>query len=477
IAVTNNLTKNTPSTDRSQGFTYDALNRIATAGTVSTSGANCWGEQYGYDAWGNLLSIAGITPQYTGCTQESGFTNTMTGNNQIAGFCYDAAGNLLAQSKPPCLSPSYAYNAENQLKSTAGVTYTYDGDGKRVEKSNGKLYWYGMNADALDETDASGNLTDEYIFFGGKRIARRDSLGNVDYYFADHLGTARVVTNATGTIQDDSDFYPFGGLRALRAMSGNTYKVTGKERDAESGLDEFGARYYSSQYGRFMTPDWSAKPMGVPYAQLGDPQSLNLYSYVVNNPLAKADPDGHCSLCAVIQALIGEGMDSSDALNAANNMASAQKQNPMSLSSKGLNFIKGYEKLSLKPYKDQAGYVTVGYGHKILPGEDFSKGVTETQAVGLLNQDVKDAAGEVNAALKVSVTQNQFDALTSLAFNAGPASVAPGNEMMRAVNAGDVAEANFTAYRFIHVDGKAVVSQGLLNRRKAEYQMFSEGDQ
>lgn len=56
-------------------------------------------------------------------------------------------------------------------------------------------------------------------------------------------------------------------------------------------------------------------------------------------------------------------------------------------------------------------------------------------------------------------------------------SVAPGNEMMRAVNAGDVTQDNFTAYRFIHVDGKAVVSQGLLNRRKAEYQMYSEGDQ
>lgn len=95
----------------------------------------------------------------------------------------------------------------------------------------------------------------------------------------------------------------------------------------------------------------------------------------------------------------------------------------------------------------------------------------------MLNEDVKDAAGEVNAALKISVTQNQFDALSSLAFNAGPTSVAPGNEMMRAVNAGDVTLENFTAYRFIHVNGKAVVSQGLLNRRKAEYQMFSEGDQ
>ena len=288
MAITNNLTKNTP-TDRSQSFTYDVLNRIATAGTISTSGANCWGEKYGYDAWGNLLSVAGITPQYNGCSQESGFSITVNASNQIAGFCYDAAGNLLAQSAPPCPSPTYVYNAENQLTSTAGVTYTYDGNGKRVQKSNGKLYWYGMGSDALDESDASGNIiTNEYIFFGGKRIARRDSSGNVDYYFADHLGTARVVTNATGTPQDDSDFYPFGGQRALLSSSGNTYKFTGKERDSESGLDNFGARYDSSQYGRFMTPD----PIGATKPKLTDPQQWNAYSYVRNNPLRLVDNNG-----------------------------------------------------------------------------------------------------------------------------------------------------------------------------------------
>jgi RHS repeat-associated protein len=72
------------------------------------------------------------------------------------------------------------------------------------------------------------------------------------------------------------------------------HKFTGKERDSESGLDDFGARYNSSSLGRFMTPDWSAKPQGVPYAVLDDPQSLNLYIYVRNNPLSHADPDGHC---------------------------------------------------------------------------------------------------------------------------------------------------------------------------------------
>jgi RHS repeat-associated protein len=68
---------------------------------------------------------------------------------------------------------------------------------------------------------------------------------------------------------------------------------TGKERDAESGNDYFGARYYASSMGRFLSPDWSAKEDPVPYAQLADPQSLNLYSYVRNNPMDRVDPNGH----------------------------------------------------------------------------------------------------------------------------------------------------------------------------------------
>jgi RHS repeat-associated protein len=70
-------------------------------------------------------------------------------------------------------------------------------------------------------------------------------------------------------------------------------RCTGKERDTESGLDYFGARYYASTMGRWMSPDWSAKEEPVPYAKLDNPQSLNLYAYVGNNPLSNADPDGH----------------------------------------------------------------------------------------------------------------------------------------------------------------------------------------
>jgi len=70
-------------------------------------------------------------------------------------------------------------------------------------------------------------------------------------------------------------------------------RTTGKERDTESGLDYFGARYLNSNMGRWMSPDWSATAEPVPYAKLADPQSLNLYAYVENNVIGRVDRDGH----------------------------------------------------------------------------------------------------------------------------------------------------------------------------------------
>src|SRR4051812_20290166 len=75
--------------------------------------------------------------------------------------------------------------------------------------------------------------------------------------------------------------------------SGHRPISTGKERDLESGMDYFGARYYAATVGRFMSADWSAQVEPVPYAKLEEPQSLNLYAYVRNNPISLVDPDGH----------------------------------------------------------------------------------------------------------------------------------------------------------------------------------------
>jgi RHS repeat-associated protein len=87
---------------------------------------------------------------------------------------------------------------------------------------------------------------------------------------------------------------PALGMPPMLYDEGLGSRSTGKERDTESGNDYMFARYYNSATGRFLSPDWSAKVEPVPYAKLGDPQSLNLYSYVENNPLNRTDPTGHC---------------------------------------------------------------------------------------------------------------------------------------------------------------------------------------
>jgi RHS repeat-associated protein len=293
---------------RDQTFTYDALNRLTSA---QNAGTNCatmvlqnkteyWGNSYSYDAWGNLLQKT-----VTKCGAES-LTVTADTHNWIHApapdYLYDAAGNMTFNATPP--TQNYTYDQENRLTGAAGYTYTYDGDGNRVRKSNGTLaangtlYWE-MSPGVVAETDLAGTLKSEYVFFDGERVARRDGVngaGGVFYYFSDHLKTASVITDSAGVIKAESDYYPWGGELQFVNNDSNDYKFTGKKRDTETGLDYFGARYYSNGLGRWVSADWSATPVPVPYADFGDPQSLNLYGYVRNIPTVRFDLDGHENL-------------------------------------------------------------------------------------------------------------------------------------------------------------------------------------
>jgi RHS repeat-associated protein len=294
---------------RSAAYIYDPLNRIAQAYTVNTNSANCWGETYsptatapgvlpstpGIDAWSNLINRSGVTGMSGNCTTE-GLSATATTLNQLSGIgmLYDVAGNVTTDN----LGNTYTYDAENRITAVAGYTYFYDADGTRMEKTNGSsgtMYWPGPSG-TLTETDLTGTINEEYVYFNGQRIARVDRpSGTVHYYFSNHLGSHTMVTSATGGCEQDVDYFPYGGEITDHCPNvAQHYKFTGKERDSESGLDMFGARYYGSTLGRFMIPDWAAKPTAVPYAMFGNPQSLNLYSYVNNNPTTARDPDGHC---------------------------------------------------------------------------------------------------------------------------------------------------------------------------------------
>jgi RHS repeat-associated protein len=295
---------NNKDTTRSQTFAYDALNRLTSA---QNAGTNCgsmvlqnkteyWGNSYAYDAWGNLLQKT-----ITKCGAEH-FSVTADAHNWLHStapdYQYDAAGNMTYDATA---SLNYTFDQENRLTGAAGYTYTYDGDGNRVRKSNGSLaangtlYWY-MTPGVVAETDLAGTLKSEYVFFDGERVARRDGAtgtGGVFYYFSDQLKTASVITDSAGVIKAESDYYPWGGELQFINNDSNDYKFTGKKRDTETGLDYFGARYYSNALGRWVSADWSPTPVPVPYADLHNPQSLNLYGFVGGNPATKIDPDGH----------------------------------------------------------------------------------------------------------------------------------------------------------------------------------------
>ena len=272
---------------RSAAFDYDSLNRISQANTINTTSSNCWGEVYTIDAWGNLTNRGAPSGMSGSCITE-GLNATATTQNQLGGIgiVYDPAGNVVNDG----VGNTPTYDAENRIVTDAGVTYYYDSDGVRIEKSTGTMYWPGPGGETLTEATLAGVINEEYVYFNGQRIARVDRpSGTVHYYFSTHLGSHTMVTNATGDCEQDIDYYPYGGVVVDHCPNvAQHYKFTGKERDAESGLDNFGARYHASSLGRFMTPD----PLHIMKQKLIDPQQWNMYAYVRNNPLRFTDPTG-----------------------------------------------------------------------------------------------------------------------------------------------------------------------------------------
>jgi len=140
----------------------------------------------------------------------------------------------------------------------------------------------------LAESDLQGNITNEYVFFAGRRIAQRTSSGSVYFYYADALGTVHTITDGTGQACYDATFTPYGQEMLNPNISqtcSSNYKFAGYEYDSETGLYYANARYYNPRLGRFMSPD----PLS---GDVTDPQSLNSYAYVENDPTNWTDPSG-----------------------------------------------------------------------------------------------------------------------------------------------------------------------------------------
>ena len=322
------------------GSGYDTLNRLVAA-QASSGPYQGMQAAWSYDSFGNRTSESFGLAQGAQVTAPIPPSTAVTPaiSNQIQSIrvgtanytpSYDASGDVTVD---PSSGNHYAYDGEGRICAVSGPSgtmgYLYDAEGNRVAKSSIQLVMVnGTPTLSCDMTQngfmTSNNETDYILGPGGEQVSEvaQDSNGGMNwqrtYVYAagalfaaydpspdnptkplpsfrltDWLGTLRATTDSAGVLQGTCTGLPFGDGLACAGNIPDPHHFTGKERDAESGNDYFSARYYSSSMGRFLSPDWSAKVAPVPYAKLDDPQSLNLYAYVRNNPLVRFDPDGH----------------------------------------------------------------------------------------------------------------------------------------------------------------------------------------
>jgi RHS repeat-associated protein len=293
---------------RTVNYTYDAVRRLSTAFTNGDS-ANFlkWGLSWTYDQYGNRLSqnqTAG-SPPYNNLS--FGNTNGLTGafTNRPDGFPFDASGNMLSDGHN-----TLTYDAENRVVSSvnqiSGATgvYSYDGNGKRVQKLTGAIptvyIFSGHGIAEYDNGAGPASPSREYIFAGGSLIATVNG-STTTFHHADHL-SVRLNTDGTpgsptnGQVVGEQGTYPFG---ESWYASNTTTKLffTTYERDSESQNDFAMARYYISRLGRFSCVD---PKMGTP----SDPQSWNRYAYVRNDPIDLTDPSGMSWWLKLLEFLI-----------------------------------------------------------------------------------------------------------------------------------------------------------------------------
>ncbi|HEX4997176.1 MAG TPA: RHS repeat-associated core domain-containing protein, partial [Terriglobia bacterium] len=282
-----------------QHYFYDALDRIDCVIEAPDRPAGCdapgmWSETFGYDRYGNRW-VTSSSQQNRDAAHEPRFasdfdpaTNRLT-DARLAGVQYDDAGNLTG------LTPrTLVYDAENRLvavKLTATGdtlgTFVYDGEGRRIART-----WLGATTYYL--YNINGQVAVEYSTIAYPESSR-------SYVFTDMLGSVRAISSENGAVTECHDYLPFGEeLSSADGAPGNTrdlpcfgaasvlsQKFTGQQRDSETGLDYFIARYMSPVQGRFTSPD-------TPFADqhVADPQTWNLYEYARNNPISNVDPSG-----------------------------------------------------------------------------------------------------------------------------------------------------------------------------------------
>lgn len=279
--------KDTVDNGRSAAYTYDALHRLTNATTTGSAGYPAWGLSETYDRYGNRTAQS-----VTAGTGPSNSVTVSTSTNRIttSGYSYDLSGNMTADGLN-----TLVYDAENRTTSaTNGSTsgaYVYDGGGTRVKKcvpnctspTTTTVYIFAGSRVIAEYVNgaAVGSPTRENIY--GTGLLAKIEGSNTLYYHQDHLSN-RLLTDSSGNVAAQSGHFPLGETWYDTSTT-TKWKFTSYERDAESGNDYAMARYYVNRLGRFNAPDPIA---GSP----SDPQTLNRYAYVRNDPMNGTDPTG-----------------------------------------------------------------------------------------------------------------------------------------------------------------------------------------
>jgi len=254
-------------------YVYDPLDRLLIANGVGT---NPYSQNYEYDRIGNIIYKSDFgTYSYDYANKPHAVKSVVT-DGPISG--------------DPLLSITYNYDNKPELIKKNGSNYvqlTYDGSGKRVKKYN---YNTGQSVLYFGELyEVRGSVGIIQVFAGKQRVASVLADGRTQFYHANHLGSASVISDGNGAKKEKIEYYPFGTYKEAVDYDSNFpdvfYTFTGQEDDDDLGLYNYVARLYDPALGRFISPD-SIVP------DSNDPQSLNRYSYVRNNPMLMIDPSG-----------------------------------------------------------------------------------------------------------------------------------------------------------------------------------------
>ena len=282
---------------RSQGFGYDALDRLTRAnGPYGSLG-------YNYDAVGNrtseLRDATTSTYRYPAASQR---LSTIHGG-ATARFAYDANGNTTSIN-----ADTFVYDDTNRLRqaTVAGetTTFTYNGRGERVIKAapgGTTLFHFDPDGRLIAESDAAGATIREYVYLQGQRLALIEA-GGTYFLHTDHLDTPQAITDASQRVVWRADYEPFGAVTPEEDPDANEDPLTlnlrfaGQYYDQETGLHYNYFRDYDPSTGRYLQSD----PIGLA-------GGLNTYAYVDANPIRYVDPTGR-ALCGGLCVGLGLGV-------------------------------------------------------------------------------------------------------------------------------------------------------------------------